>query len=269
MLTPTPTPPSAPLPGPEEKTRLLQDPTHQGGRRLLDLQGTTKHIPSPALWSQRPCTTKPTTAAPPLPLELRDAGPCTKPQTLAGLSEQPALAPGPAHERVMGKKVLLMEIFQLPRGAGPCCFPGGKMASNPMAAHCQGSLFGERLFLGTLFFGGLFVGLEAEDDSVHPTGSLQSAVLSASPLECLVPSMGQWMWGGKGHSYRAPVHFHFICLREEHPIVGKCCPEAAATAAQAQMAQLHPGTVGARRHWEQWLLSRGLHPLHSALLPRQ
>ena len=107
------------------------------------------------------------------------------------------------------------------------------MASNPMAAHCKGSLFGERLFLGTLFFGGLFVGLEAEDDSVHPTGSLQSAVLSASPLECPVPSMGQWMWGGKGHSYRAPVHFHFICLREEHPNVGKCCPEAAATAAQA------------------------------------
>lgn len=51
---------SAPLPGPEEETWLFQDFTHQSGRRLLDLQGTTKHIPSSAQRSQRPCETKPT-----------------------------------------------------------------------------------------------------------------------------------------------------------------------------------------------------------------
>lgn len=215
VLAPTPTLPSAPLPGPEEKTWLLQDLTHQGGRRLLDLQGTTKHIPSPALWSQRPCTTKPTTAAPPLPLELGDASPCTKPQTLAGLSEQLALAPGPAHGRVTDKKVLLMEIFQLPKGAGPCCYPGGRMASNPMAAHCQGSLFGNAFFLELSFLGGCLLAWRLRMAQLIRWGLCRALCSTNHLWSVLVPSMGRWMWGGKGHSCRAPIHFHFIYLRGE------------------------------------------------------
>lgn len=92
---------------------------------------------------------------------------------------------GRLHGRVAGQKVLLRGIFQLPKGAGPCCFPGGKTASNPAVAHRQGSLFGECLFLLNSFFffggGGLFilvlvlfwpfVGVGAEDGSGrHPRG---------------------------------------------------------------------------------------------------
>lgn len=71
-----------------------------------------------------------------------------------------------------------------PKGQIHAVSQEGRWLRSPRLLIAKDPLFGNAFFLELSFLGGLFVGMEAEDGPAHPMGSLQSAVLSASPLEC-------------------------------------------------------------------------------------
>lgn len=178
--------------------------------------------------------------------------PCTQnPKLLQALASSRRSPQGRLMNVSRARRCYLWNLSSCPKGQVHAVSQEGRWLRTPWLLVAKDPCLGNAFFLELSFLGGCLLAWRLRMAQPIPWALCTALCSVQHHWSVLVPSMGWWMWGGKGRSCRAPIHFHFIYLREELPNEDKCCPEPAAITTQAQMAQLHPEAVGARGHWEQ------------------